>query len=342
MKYLTILISVILFLWSCDKSETPYYTKAGCTDALAFNYDPNAIIEDSCCYIAGCVNTFAINYNSEACHDDGSCILINPPIFDTIQKILIEDFTGHKCMYCPDAADILEGIISTHPNQVVGMAIHGDYNFSKPNPMGAENFTYDFRTIWGKGIDDFFGASALGLPKGMINRIDYAGGGSHLKERGSWETYVGNILGDIPKFGINIQIVENKIVVSAKVFTPITNHYNIVVCLTEDNIIEWQKVLNVNDEFYKHKHVLRSVLTSSWSGEALKSDPSYEEDEIISKVYNFNLADLEQDNINTSSTLDDGNGNAGGWIEDNMNVVAYIYNTSNWQIEQVEEVPLAP
>ena len=84
------------------------------------------------------------------------------------------------------------------------------------------------------------------------------------------------------------------------------------------------------------------MLTSSWSGDDLKSDQSYEEDEIIYKVYNFNLADLEQENINTSYTLDDGNGNAGGWDENNMNVVAYIYNTSNWQIEQVEEVHLIP
>ncbi|MDC0201700.1 zinc metalloprotease, partial [Flavobacteriales bacterium] len=47
----------------------------GCTDPIAYNYDPNATIDDgSCCYIAGCTDPTANNYNANACYDDGSCI----------------------------------------------------------------------------------------------------------------------------------------------------------------------------------------------------------------------------------------------------------------------------
>ncbi len=47
----------------------------GCTNSTAYNYDPNATIDDgSCCYISGCTDVLSVNYNSTACYDDGSCI----------------------------------------------------------------------------------------------------------------------------------------------------------------------------------------------------------------------------------------------------------------------------
>ena len=47
----------------------------GCTNPSAFNYDPNATIDDgSCCYVSGCTDPVALNFNSSACFDDGSCI----------------------------------------------------------------------------------------------------------------------------------------------------------------------------------------------------------------------------------------------------------------------------
>ena len=46
----------------------------GCIDSTAYNYIPNATVEDgSCCYIAGCMDNTASNYDPSACFDDGSC-----------------------------------------------------------------------------------------------------------------------------------------------------------------------------------------------------------------------------------------------------------------------------
>ena len=48
---------------------------SGCTDELAFNYNPVSIIDDnSCTYpVMGCVDATALNYSADAEEDDGSC-----------------------------------------------------------------------------------------------------------------------------------------------------------------------------------------------------------------------------------------------------------------------------
>ena len=46
----------------------------GCTDSGAFNYDSTAACDDgTCCYIYGCTDPTACNYSADACQDDGSC-----------------------------------------------------------------------------------------------------------------------------------------------------------------------------------------------------------------------------------------------------------------------------
>lgn len=52
---------------------------SGCTDSLAINYDPLAVISDSSCIypIYGCIDSNSCNYDSSANTDDGSCYNIN-------------------------------------------------------------------------------------------------------------------------------------------------------------------------------------------------------------------------------------------------------------------------
>ena len=71
---LTLFLS-ISFL-SCDKDDDQNLSSVpGCTDELAFNYDPNATEDDGSCLavIEGCTDESAYNYDSNANTDDGSC-----------------------------------------------------------------------------------------------------------------------------------------------------------------------------------------------------------------------------------------------------------------------------
>ena len=75
--------------------------------------------------------------------------------------------------------------------------------------------------------------------------------------------------------------------------------------------------------------------------EELSNSSNYVAGQQIETLINYDLAALEQYNIDYSTnTAELGNGNAGGWDASNMSVIAYIYNTTTKEIVQVEEAHL--
>ncbi|MBT6808728.1 MAG: Omp28-related outer membrane protein, partial [Flavobacteriales bacterium] len=199
----------------------------------------------------------------------------------------------------------------------------------------APSFQYDFRTQWGDNWDDFYGISAMGLPRGMVNRIGYPD--NHKLSKDEWATEVTNELNKEVDFGIDINTTINSITISSNVLNNVNGDYNLVVCLTESNIINWQKDGQENVENYIHNHVLKSVLTD----ENLSNSTSYIAGEQIETLINYDLATLEQSNMDYSTnTAELGNGNAGDWNASNMSIIAYIYNTTTKEIMQAEEAYL--
>ena len=254
------------------------------------------------------------------------------------KKVLIEDFTGHLCPNCPDAARELDAIHNIYGDQIIGMAIHVSKSFARPYPISqAPNFQYDFRTSWGDDWDDFYGISEMGLPRGMVNRIGFQDN-NHKIGKDEWSSAVALELKKDIDFKIYITSDENSISIISEVQNNINSNYNLVVCLTESNIINWQKDGQENIENYIHNHVLKSVLLD----ESLSSSSSYASGQQIEKNINYDLAALEQFNIdysiNNISGL--GNGIAGNWDAKNISVIAYIYDKTTHEILQVEEAHL--
>ena len=256
-----------------------------------------------------------------------------------VKKVLIEDFTGHRCQNCPDAATELASLQDFYGDKIIGIAIHPHTTFSIPSPLSQTSYTYDFRTKWGNEIDNIFDISSEGLPKGMVNRIGFST--NHRLGKDEWATMVQNELQKDPIFGININSnVDNGNGIISIEVTSLVNldeEYKLVVCLTENEIINWQKY-NTDIENYEHNHVLRCLITTTY-GDSIGT--SFSNGDIWNKDYSINLSELEQFNIDYSTNnLIMGNGNAGGWNEDNMEVVAYIYKVDNNEIIQVEEIHL--
>ena len=257
-----------------------------------------------------------------------------------VKKVLIEDFTGHRCPNCPSAAAELDALENAYGDRVIGIAIHPHSNFSIPNPLSSSQYTYDFRTLDGDNIDDMFDMTSVGLPVGMINRIGF--NTNHQLSKEEWGEKVQEELEKDPIFRININSnVSNgigNITIEVESLTNLSSSYNIVLCLTENNIIQWQKNIDIDNEEYNHKHILRKILNTTF-GENIGD--SFNSGDTWSKNYTVNISELENQNENYSlNTSFMGNGNCTGWIEDDMEVIAYIYNNSNHEIVQAEKIPL--
>ena len=253
-----------------------------------------------------------------------------------VKKILIEDFTGHTCQNCPSAARELEAIHSLYGDRIIGMALHVSKAFARPYPLSqAPNYQYDFRTKWGKEWDELFGISEIGLPGGMVNRIGYPS--DHRLGKDEWLARVITELEKEINFGISITVNEGMITVNTEILNNINGDYNLVVCIVESDIVNWQKDGSQDVEDYEHNHALRSLL----SNENLSISSNYSISDKIEKIINYDLAALEQFNIDYSAnTAELGNGNAGGWDSSNISVIAYIYDNTNNEILQVEEAHL--
>ena len=259
-----------------------------------------------------------------------------------VKKVLIEDFTGHRCPNCPSAAVELAAIQDFYGDKVIGIAIHpSSQAFSTPSPLNSSSYTYDFRTEFGDDFDDVFGMTSAGLPIGMVNRIGY--NTSHQLSKEEWSLTVQSELEKNPIFGINVSSDvsngEGTISVNIESLSDLNESYNVVVCLTENNINEWQTDNISGDiENYEHNHVLRTILNSSF-GETIGDN--FTEGDIWEKNYSVNITDLENQNEDYSlNTLFMGNGNCKDWVEDDMEIVVYIYNTSSYEIVQAEQIHL--
>lgn len=230
------------------------------------------------------------------------------PIIDTnsvVKKVLIEDFTGYKCTNCPDASSELHTIEDLYTNKVIAIGIHTGF-FAKPSGV----FETDFRTSEGDELGAFFGPSAF--PIGMVNRIGYPE--NVLTEYTSWASEVSSILDQDPTIDIIISEANNTITVDAKRLSEGNNSLKLVICITEDKIIDKQLDGAELIEDYEHNHVLRNIVNGTW-GSSINLTNDY-------SSFDFNY------------TIED------SWVRSNCNVVAFVYDDNNKEVLQAEKIHL--
>lgn len=248
-------------------------------------------------------------------------------------KAFVEDYTGHKCGNCPEAAIVLKNLESQYPGKIIPVAIHAG-SFANTNAT----FPTSFTTTAGNDYNTFFGVSAQGNPNGMINRIGYTSGASVLvKSHTLWGTEVAQIINTPAKFQIKISNSYNA--GSSSVTTSVTvkslannvGTYKLVVLLTEDSIVAEQldyslpvgSQTNLNYEF---NHVLRGAINSSWGDPVLTTSANLN-DSVVKVYSNFSINALYRPR--------------------KCHVVAYLYNAAvgnatEYEILQAEEELVTP
>lgn len=223
----------------------------------------------------------------------------NAEVIKGNRKVLVEDYTGHKCGNCPAAADTLKYLAKKYPGQVIGLAIHAGF-FANIN---TSSYPTDLRNPVSTAYDNLFGISSAGNPNGLVNRSGYGTGG-FIKAYSTWEGEVAQMLSRPAKFEIKIRnnfTASNNNLNSSIIVKSLTNNagiYKLVVLLSEDSIIAEQLDYRLPSGSqlipnYEFNHVLREAVNSTWgdpifAGGAIINDstvkafPNY----TINSVYN--------------------------------------------------------
>ena len=107
------------------------------------------------------------------------------------KKVILEEFTGIHCVFCPQGHAIAQAIQDNNPGEVFLINIHVG-SFAVPGAGEP-----DFRTPFGSAIANQSGL--IGYPAGTVNRRNFPGleqgsAGTTAMSRGSWTNASNQIL----------------------------------------------------------------------------------------------------------------------------------------------------
>mgnify|MGYP000045588676 CR=1 FL=1 len=204
------------------------------------------------------------------------------------KNVILEEFTGIHCVFCPQGHTIAQGIKDANPDDAFLVNIHVG---SFANPSSGEP---DFRTPYGSAIAGQSGL--LGYPAGTVNRTNFPGleqgnSGTTAMSRGSWVNASNQTLalGSYLNVGVeaDINVTTSEITVHVEAFytgnSPEgTNLLN--VFLLQNNTLGPQTGGNMGDQ-YVHQHRFVDVLTGQWG----ISLPTTTTSTFVDETYNFNI-----------------------------------------------------
>ena len=182
------------------------------------------------------------------------------------RKVVLEEFTGIHCVFCPQGHAIAQAIQDNNPGDVFLINIHVG-GFATPNAGEP-----DFRTPWGTAIAAQ--SNLAGYPAGTVNRQLFPGQGqnpnSTAMSRGQWTGAANTILADGSHVNVGVEAELNvqtrEITVHVEAYytgnsPQATNLLN--VALLQNNTLGPQTGGNAGNN-YVHQHRLVHLLTGQW------------------------------------------------------------------------------
>ena len=208
-----------------------------------------------------CVNIYAQNLVDTLLHN---------------KNVVLEEFTGIHCTFCPDGHVIAQSIYAANPQRVSLINVHtGGY----ANPSFGEP---DFRTIFGSSLSSQSNLS--GYPAGTVNRhlfFNLSQNGGTAMSRGDWQQATIITLNELSPVNIaslaQYDTVINELYINVEIYYTDTqsissNYLNIAI--TQDSILGPQTgaqqfnsaaiVPGPWSPTYSHQHMLRHLITGQW------------------------------------------------------------------------------
>ena len=230
--------------------------------------------------------------------DEGDRLIYVKPA-EVGRAILIEDFTGQKCINCPTGTEIINSIVETYGEEnVIAVGIHsGPLGFAgNSKTVGLMTDTgNEYYTRWDK-------ENKMGQPWVIFNRKTSPD--SHYN---NWAAMVGTIISE--KANLSVKIANAYDAATRTLTTTVgadgvngTVNGKLQVWIVEDGVKALQMMPDgsANKE-YVHNHVFRAAVNGTWG-----EDVTVKEGETTTKQYSYVLPEA--------------------WDADKIAVVAFVYD----------------
>lgn len=253
------------------------------------------------------------------------------PNTNTQRNVMLEDYTGHRCPNCPDAATEAKAIEDANPGRVFVSSVHaapgGLSSFqttasdcglpSNPDDHFCTELYNDESIAYGEEFASGFGFFAN--PMGNVSRIT-PDGENMFQLYNQWGARVNTVLNE-NDLKVNIQAQSNYypstngfyLHTETEFLEDMTGDYNIVVALIENNIVDWQDDNGTYIEDYDHHNVFMGCIDGLAWGRSITGGTSTGDKTYLD--YSYKLP--------TGKTNSD------------YHLLIYVYDLSNFEILQV-------
>ena len=202
------------------------------------------------------------------------------------RNVILEEFTGRGCQYCPDGHRIANEIMANNPGRAWAINVHAGGYATTDYP--------NFNTTASATI--LSGFSVSGFPAGVVNRSTAAG-----QSRSAWASLTNQQLAQAAECNVAgmVRINPDTRVASITVEVYYTGNSTVAenyltVAMLQDSILgsqsggsTWNPTQMINGQ-YVHMHVLRDMVTPTW-GEAITPTT---QGTLITKTYEYQLPEV--------------------------------------------------
>ncbi len=230
--------------------------------------------------------------------------------------VLLEEFTGQRCVNCPDAAEIVHNLQEVHPDNLIAVCIH-PYASGFTAPMGP----IDLRC---EAADVYFNAfgKPQEFPTAIIDRTVFDGN-LLLNNKQLWSSYVEQELTKETPLNIAMESAYNaetrELSVDYSVeFTNVVDYaVSFQLWIIENKIIAPQYTHGAPNPKYEHNHVLRDAINGFWGVELGNK-----------------FVPTDKSNGTATYTLNE------KWVPENCQVVGFVYRNSDKVVLQAHIVDI--
>jgi hypothetical protein len=245
--------------------------------------------------------------------------VIIPAVDDQEKQVLVEKFTGVACINCPAGSAVIEGLIETYNERLVAVSIHAGV-FSEPYP---ENL-YDFRVPEGLNIHEYVGLPQ-GYPSAVVDRKLFEGEADLQLFTSQWPGSVDTQMDMVPMVRIGVgkefDTDSRQLDVGVAIHVDQTieaDDVRLSIAIIEDDVTDVQLTPDGKVEDYKHKHILRTMMTA-FAGD--KIIEPLNQGEVIERYYTITLSE--------------------DFVAENCLIVAYVnLGGENREVLQAEQVKI--